>query len=285
LPTVLKQLKAEEPDFLVLLSHASLQESKQLAENYADFDLVLSTSEVEDPLMDNPQFAGETMVAMVGHKTKYVGVVGFYPDDSERVRFELVDLDKWRFQEAGSMRAHMKSYQDQLRDLKISTTSARELTIPHPSGASYVGAEVCSECHTDAYDVWVETPHSHAWESLIIGREGKEDTWIPRIHDPECIACHVVGWHPQDIVPYEGGFIDEQRTPHFKGVQCENCHGPGSRHVELAENDELDPNDTEMVVTLEQAKNKLCYGCHDLDNSPGFNFEEYWPKVEHHGVD
>ena len=25
-----------------------------------------------------------------------------------------------------------------------------------------------------------------------------------------------------------------------------------------------------------------CYSCHDLDNSPAFNFETYWPLVEHY---
>ena len=38
-------------------------------------------------------------------------------------------------------------------------------------------------------------------------------------------------------------------------------------------------------ITKEEAKNsltKMCQNCHDLDNSPEFNFETYWPKVEHY---
>jgi hypothetical protein len=26
-----------------------------------------------------------------------------------------------------------------------------------------------------------------------------------------------------------------------------------------------------------------CMQCHDLDNSPDFDFQVYWPEVEHHG--
>jgi hypothetical protein len=41
----------------------------------------------------------------------------------------------------------------------------------------------------------------------------------------------------------------------------------------------------EMVVTKEQARDSKvhwCLNCHDLDNSPEFDFDTYWPKIEHH---
>ena len=31
----------------------------------------------------------------------------------------------------------------------------------------------------------------------------------------------------------------------------------------------------------EQAKKEACYKCHDLDNSPAFKFEKYWPDIAH----
>jgi hypothetical protein len=37
-----------------------------------------------------------------------------------------------------------------------------------------------------------------------------------------------------------------------------------------------------MVVTKEQAKERLCVKCHDGDNSPDFKFDLYWPIVEHY---
>jgi hypothetical protein len=30
---------------------------------------------------------------------------------------------------------------------------------------------------------------------------------------------------------------------------------------------------------------KNCMLCHDLDNSPDFDFQVYWPKVKHEGVE
>ena len=29
----------------------------------------------------------------------------------------------------------------------------------------------------------------------------------------------------------------------------------------------------------------MCMQCHDLDNSPDFDFQTYWPKVKHDGKD
>ena len=36
-----------------------------------------------------------------------------------------------------------------------------------------------------------------------------------------------------------------------------------------------------MVVTRDEAENHACRSCHDLDNSPDFDFKTYWPLVEH----
>ncbi len=286
LPQVVQQLQAQKPDLMILLSHASLDESKQLARKIPEFDLILSAGGPEDPLTDNPKYVDRTMLATVGHKGKYVGVVGFYPGDvKDRLRFELVDLDHNRFHDSTMMISHMRFYQEQLQDLDL---AAEELPIKHPKGAKFVGAEKCGECHTKAYDKWKSTPHAHAYESLdpVNERHGYERLkGIARIYDAECLSCHVTGWHPQDVLRYESGFIKKQKTPHLLGNQCENCHGPGSRHVDLVEADDVDKAINEMRVTLEQAKQDLCYECHDLDNSPHFEFDSYWEQVKHPWID
>ena len=70
-------------------------------------------------------------------------------------------------------------------------------------------------------------------------------------------------------------------------VGCEDCHGPGEKHVEAemgADTALQEKLQKVMVVTKEQAqtdKTHWCLNCHDLDNSPDFNFDEYWPKIEH----
>lgn len=66
---------------------------------------------------------------------------------------------------------------------------------------------------------------------------------------------------------------------------CESCHGPGLKHVDA----ELEDSNKElqkklrqaMVVTKEEAEKSQCVTCHDLDNSPDFDFKDYWPQIEH----
>jgi hypothetical protein len=165
------------------------------------------------------------------------------------------------------------------------------LVTRHPTGRQFVGAENCGQCHKNAYAKWRETKHARAFKSLQVGRKGQEAGWISRIHDPECLCCHVTGWNPQEVQRYESGFLDELSTAYLTGQQCENCHGPGSVHSELETQWRADQSAVEqsallsarqdVKLTVEAAKKSLCIQCHDLDNSPNFKFEKYWEEVRH----
>lgn len=285
LPAVLEELKVQNPDLLVLLSHASMEESQQLAAAFPEFHIVVTAGSPEDPRPE-PEWVGETLLVQVGKKGKHAAVVGLFPDD--KLRMELVELDMDRFSDLPAMRELMRDYQQRLRE------NWEELTqdsIPDPSAGSFVGVDECKTCHTFAYNVWKNTYHARAYDSLIKGRPGQEETWIARIHDPECLACHTVGWDQPRALRYDSGFIDMAKTPHLAGQQCENCHGPGSNHVSLenavkagaAVDEAVLSGRKSMQLTLTRARNEVCNRCHDLDNSPHFDFDKYWPKVNHSG--
>ena len=40
-----------------------------------------------------------------------------------------------------------------------------------------------------------------------------------------------MGWHPTNFFPYETGYESQKKTPHLVNVGCEDCHGPGEKHV------------------------------------------------------
>lgn len=286
LPAVLKELQAQKLDLLVLLSHGTLAEGKALAKQFPQFGLVLSSGGAEDPEFDNPQKIGSTLFAQVGHKGKYTGVAGFFPNDAQnRVRFELIKLTADRFQDSEKMVEHMRFYQDLVKDAALAET---EPPIKHPSGAKFVGSKVCGECHSKAFAVWEKTGHAHAYDSLIEGRPELKGRWVSRIYDPECLSCHVTGWHPQDVLRYVSGFESKEKTPHLLHNGCENCHGPGSKHIQLIDAGEKEAAKKEVRLTLEEAKKSHCVTCHDLDNSPKFNsksFDSYWEKIKHVGLD
>jgi hypothetical protein len=293
LPRVLEELQAEEPDLLVLLSHAEVEESRTLAAGFPDFDIVVTSGSAEDPRLD-PEWVGETLLVLVGRKGKHAAVVGVFPD--EKLRLELVELDMDRFDDLPAMHELMRDYQAKLEDHwdELSQESISDL----PQG-TFVGVNECKTCHTFAYAVWEKSHHAQAYKSLVEGRPEHAsalDTyggteWIPRNFDPECLCCHTTGWDPQRALRYESGFLDMDKSAHLAGQQCENCHGPGSEHVAFEKavrqgaevNEEVLSARKAMQLTLTQARNEACIRCHDPDNSPNFDFDRYWPKINHSG--
>lgn len=285
LPATLKKLKAEQPELLVLLSAASMDESEALAKEFPDFNIVVTSGSVEDPRSE-PVYIGNSLLVQVGKKGKNAAVVGVYPGN--QFKYAVLELDQERFQELPSMHQLMQDYQDRLKAAWPELTTQK---ISDPEGGPFVGALACKECHTYAYGVWSATKHAHALDSLKKGRPGQEATWISRVWDPECLACHTTGWDPQKALRYQSGFIDETQSPLLSGQQCENCHGAGSTHVSLEKewkrgspiSPEMKQARDSMRLTLTRAKSEVCLRCHDGDNSPHFDFEKYWPKVNHTG--
>lgn len=294
LDRVLPLMQAEQPDVLVLLSHADVEQSRELAERFGDFDVVVTAGGPEDG-REKAEQVNDTLLLQVGHKGKHAGIIGVFPEGAEpRLRFELVELNGDQFAHSPVIHELLEAY---VAELDAQHPNLQETLAVSDDAATYVGAERCGGCHSKAYEIWKKTPHSHAYDSLYTGRPDDPD-YIVRIKDPECLCCHVVGWHPQQVQRYPTGFIDEASTPHLAGQQCENCHGAGSHHVELEDawdggdvTEEMETARESLRVTKESARTGLCLQCHDPDNSPQFDtpakpFDTYWwPKVEHYGTD
>jgi len=267
-------------DLMVLLAHATMEESVELAEAFPQFNVVVTAGGAPEPPDRAQPINGKTLLVEIGEKGMNAIVLGIY-GAGQPIRYQRVPLDS-RFPESAAMKMFMRQYQEQLKQDGLEGLGIRH-TPPHPQKEElgrFVGSAECESCHEPSYDVWRKTGHAKAWETL-------KELDPPRHHDPECISCHVVGWHPTQYFPYESGFLSEEETPRLVDVGCESCHGPGEKHVaaEMGSNAELQKKlQQAMVVTKEQARSSKvhwCLNCHDLDNSPDFDFDEYWPHVEH----
>lgn len=268
----------KECDILVLLAHATMQESMELGKKFPQFDVVVTSGGPPEPPPTPKTIPdSKTPLVEVGEKGMNVVVLGFFDDPARPIRYQRVPLDS-RFPIAPEMALLMANYQTQLRTEGLQGLGIRP--VPHPRNdlqGKFVGTEKCKDCHEKSYDVWKKTGHAKAWATL-------KATNPPRDADPECISCHVVGWHGQQFFPYESGFLSEKETPKLTDVGCEACHGPGEKHVqaEMGSDDALQKKYQQaMVVTKEESEKRQCYTCHDLDNSPDFEFKTYWPYVEH----
>ncbi len=270
-------LLEKEANLLVLLAHASREESWRLGELFPQFDIVVTAGTPPEPPAEPARFKDGRLFIEVGTKGMNAIVLGFY-DSGEKIRYQRVPLDS-RFPQAKEVLVLLAEYQQQLKDLGLEGLGLRPA--PNPKlveMGQYVGSRKCRSCHELSYEVWRKSGHAKAWRTL-------EELEIPRVHDPECISCHVTGWHPTEYFPYEGGFWSVEKTPHLVDVGCEACHGPGEKHIQAEMGSDFDAQEKYrrlVRVTLEESRDWQCVSCHDLDNSPDFDFDTYWPFVAHY---
>ncbi|KLU03781.1 cytochrome c-554 [Rhodopirellula islandica] len=283
----LAAIQEEDPDYTVLTFYGEEKNAQELVRAVPGFDLVVIAGGYGEPTYQPQAIEGtETKSILTGDKGMYAGLVGLYPEGP--IRYARVPLSH-EFDDAPEMRALMKDYQFQLRDLGFSNLGLKP--IQHPSGGQFVGSEACGKCHTTAFDIWEGSAHFEATEHLVNPGERGD---VSRHFDPECISCHVTGWNPQGYYPYVSGYLDLEASSHLHGNGCENCHGPGAAHTkaEAADSGVSDEEKTRlrdaMKLPLEEAR-ESCMKCHDLDNSPDFHaegaFDDYWAEIEHYGVD
>lgn len=297
LKRVIPMLEAEKCDLLVCTVHSEPETCVQIAKDFPFFDLMVCARGPGDPKMlpERIEKNGHTtQLIYAGKKGMHVGIVGFYGNRSD-LKYERVPLDA-RFEDSEDIKGHFINYQNALEQKYRSGNLGDVAPRPHPSGYTFVGSEACKACHEEEFDIWKEQeggPHTQA--TIDLEKNPNNDRmWVKRNYDPECLSCHVTGWEPQKYFPFESGFQDHARDAHLMTSGCENCHGPGSKHVEIQELvklGELDKNadivkKTNKEVYLSEMKaSQMCMRCHDLDNSPDFllkgGFEKYWEKVEH----
>ena len=117
----------------------------------------------------------------------------------------------------------------------------------------YVGAETCAECHPDQFESFINNSKKAKSFTSIQRMAGK----LTPVDLEACYGCHTTGYGKP------GGFRSEQETPHLKNTGCEVCHGPGSRHAESE-----DPDDLTAVISVDD-----CMTCHNSERVSAFGFK------------
>jgi hypothetical protein len=293
LAQVVPEMKAAGCNQMVLLAQAEPDEATELARRFREFQWVVAAHGAEEPPNEAAKIDGtDAHLIEVGHKGMYASVVGLYKSGQTPFRYQRVPLDH-RFADAADIDQMHVDYQKRLETLGWEGLGVKPNL--HPSGRKFAGSKICGDCHLSATDVYEKTPHFHATDTIV-------KLQPPRHFDPECISCHATGWEPQKYFPFDSGYLSLEKTPTMTGNGCENCHGPAARHV-AAEQGELSLSKDEIeklraalrlaIVPNEGNKEGQVYGkvvdmcmqCHDLDNSPDFDFQKFWPDVKHEGKD
>jgi len=155
----------------------------------------------------------------------------------------------------------------------------------------YVGVKKCKMCHIKEYKSWKKTEMATSFENLKPGvkAEAKKkaglDPQKDYTHDPKCLKCHTTGYGKP------GGFKSIEETPKLAGVQCEECHGPGSEYRKVMRNRKFKMGEAKAAGLIIPSENeKVCLECHGgespfnekLDPKYKFNFKERLKKTHKH---
>ena len=168
------------------------------------------------------------------------------PADRSSFSFTVTPLD-WDLPQDPTVADLMKAFDEELA--RINVANAGTLPEPKPGEPVFAGTDACLDCHEDTRDFWKKNEHAHAWVSL-------EE--LGKTFDADCVSCHVTGYG------MAGGSL-VGRTQGREAVQCEACHGPGSKHVD----------DSLPGSIVGKPTEASCTGCHNEHHSPRFEYGAY----------
>jgi hypothetical protein len=310
LPGALKELKAKA-EFNVMIFQGLEDEAQKCAAWMAEerrknpglaaVHVMLHNNRDAEPPGVPTDVAG-TQLITVGHKGKYVGILGVWRQrGSFEYKYQMVAMGP-EF-EAKPGNPIMPLLEDYARKNQERKFMAQFLRGPHKTQrllegkveVKYVGSERCADCHGHADMVWHQAhdgkSHSHAYQTLV-------DAKNPglRQFDGECVQCHTVGFR------HDWGYNDPRYTlpntapnvarikDKLRDVGCESCHGPASMHVNNPNNTDYYPLINEFAARhnpkLQEAVrlrriDDFCQKCHDIENDVHWNFAQKWAKVIH----
>lgn len=87
-----------------------------------------------------------------------------------------------------------------------------------PADQQYIGTKQCAACHFEQFMKWKATKHATSFDLLPAQYQS----------DAKCLPCHTTGFGTAT------GFQTAAASADLKGTSCEACHGPGSKHAEIA---------------------------------------------------
>lgn len=222
----------------------------------ADVDVLLVRAGYE--VYGAPRFHGRTLVLEPGSRGMRLGRADFRWDARKGVRelrHRVIALPK-SVANAPRLKAWYAEYNDRVR--AAYAESVVLMKARQGAEAPYGGAQLCQSCHGPTHETWSASRHARALKSL---------KRVNKAFDPACLMCHTVGFSQP------GGFIDEETTDHLANVQCESCHGPSKAHA--------DSGGRQAVANAGWPRERVCAQCHTQPHSPGFQLDQYWPKIAH----
>jgi hypothetical protein len=248
----------KKADVIVLLSHLGLTEGQRLTLEAPGIDVMVFGHQVG--LFREIAKTNGVINTRGGDRGQYLPSVHLVVEDGKIASYDgdVVALDD-KVPADAEVNEMVDAFSDDL-NRRFSNAAAAAAAAAAPaseaapmSGDHYLGEKNCRRCHESEYTMTKSQAHAVAFETLVKNQ---------RDATPECLPCHVVGYGQA------GGYSTKQATPDLVNVQCENCHGMGTKHPEQG--------DTSAVVGPD-----VCLSCHTHEQSPNFDYDEALSHIVH----
>jgi Cytochrome c554 and c-prime len=260
-------------DVIVVLAKLSAAEADRVAREAPGIDVIIAGN--ADSIIDSftpPHYVGQTLVVFTPFETRMVGELRFYRSAqgkfTTKQRFIALDealvpddpaakqvVEAAMAAESQARRNSIKLLEDWLAFSRTRITErADSKSSSAETSAAFVTSSACSQCHTTQYIKWANGPHAHATDPLP-----------PRALEFEtsCLDCHASGSMP--------GTDNKAGAATLQSVHCEQCHGPGSKHI-------ANPGKGYGRIPDMQS---ACLKCHSAETSPGFDLKAAWERIKH----
>lgn len=250
----------KDADAVVLLAHMNRISAQKVAAGAGDVDVMIIGHSPGPFTTKTPLELAGVPSYQIANQGRYLGQLELNLRKDGAVSTDVLVIhtldDNVAYDE--EMMAWVTEYKDREAEFNKEALAAREIA-PATGGAGhseeYIGTGMCARCHADAYAAYAHSAHSQAYFTLVEREKSRTE---------ECVSCHVTGFGEQ------GGFeLAAQRSfaIDLTSVQCEACHDRGTLHKRDG-------------TYLEGARDS-CTKCHTEEQSPGFDYAEYWEKIKH----
>lgn len=248
-------------DIVVVLSSMQLETARRVARRVEGIDLIIGGHGANRTRSDDfPEdtLIGGTRILYIGDQGKNLGEVRLRVGAKGEVaaaQRTVVGLTR-EWPEDAALAALMETTRKGINEWNRQQAAAVNPFAAAPAGdqATYTGSERCSPCHEKEYQVWSDSRHAHAFDTLV---KASQD------FNPECVRCHTVGFRRAS------GFVNSNATPTLRHVGCESCHGPSSRHPDVD------------LTGYGGTSVRNCVTCHTRENSPDYDAATYVPRIQH----
>jgi len=258
---------ADAPLALDTRMGAAEQRARLLDTRIAQYERNLAETEgSRRAFLENKLHAARTERAQV-----FVDALSAPPPAGAYLTVRSIELTRRRPEEP-TAQAALADYEARIPELVSTCEASVTCPEPGPDEPTYVGVEACYNCHQDAVKLWraalVELPGTDEAGRPVVRKLGHSKAWqtlrdVGKDKDRTCVGCHSVGFNAP------GGYCRVSDVDFRTDVQCEACHGPGSKHIQNG-------GDKSSLTVLE-VKEATCRGCHHVPHIPtteSFVFED-----------